>query len=42
MPQNTLKHISESDIEHQREHFKKLSKHVTNMIAITGTKSETI
>ena len=30
-------HISESDIKHQREHFKILSKDVTDMVAITGT-----
>ncbi|MDL5514078.1 DUF3347 domain-containing protein [Arenibacter sp. M-2] len=30
-------HISESDIIHQREHFKVLSKDVTDMVAITGT-----
>ena len=30
-------HISESDIDHQREHFKILSKDVTDMVAITGT-----
>ena len=30
-------HISESDIKHQREHFKVLSKDVTDMLAITGT-----
>ena len=30
-------HISESDIKHQREHFKILSKDITDMIAITGT-----
>ncbi|WP_178984904.1 DUF3347 domain-containing protein [Winogradskyella helgolandensis] len=30
-------HISESDIKHQREHFKVLSKDVTDMVAITGT-----
>ena len=29
-------HISMSEIEHQREHFKALSKDVTDMIAITG------
>lgn len=32
-------HISESDIDHQREHFKILSKDVTDMVAITGTKN---
>jgi transcriptional regulator of acetoin/glycerol metabolism len=32
-------HISESDIDHQREHFKILSKDVTDMVAITGTES---
>tara|TARA_R110002051_G_scaffold299670_2_gene366870 strand:+ start:331 stop:936 length:606 start_codon:yes stop_codon:yes gene_type:complete len=30
-------HISESDIDHQREHFKILSKDVTDMVAIIGT-----
>lgn len=30
-------HISESDIDHQREHFKLLSKDVTDMVAIIGT-----
>ena len=30
-------HISESDIAHQREHFKVLSKDMADMIAITGT-----
>ena len=30
-------HISESDIKHQREHFKILSKDMTDLIAITGT-----
>ena len=30
-------HISESPMEHQREHFKTLSKNVTDMVAITGT-----
>lgn len=32
-------HISESDIAHQREHFKVLSKDVTDIVAITGTKN---
>jgi hypothetical protein len=32
-------HISESEIDHQREHFKTLSKDITDMVAITGTKS---
>ena len=32
-------HISESPMEHQREHFKILSKDVTDMVAITGTES---
>lgn len=32
-------HISESDIDHQREHFKVLSKDVADMVAITGTKN---
>ncbi|WP_299397561.1 DUF3347 domain-containing protein [uncultured Gelidibacter sp.] len=31
-------HIAESDIKHQREHFKTLSKDITDMVAITGTK----
>ncbi|WP_288955455.1 DUF3347 domain-containing protein [uncultured Polaribacter sp.] len=30
-------HISESDIAHQREHFKVLSKDMVDMVAITGT-----
>ncbi|WP_432411314.1 DUF3347 domain-containing protein [Rasiella sp. SM2506] len=30
-------HISESEMSHQREHFKILSKDVTDMVAITGT-----
>lgn len=33
-------HISMSEIEHQREHFKALSKDVTDMIAITGADSK--
>lgn len=33
------KHISESDIDHQREHFKVLSKDITDMVVITGTKN---
>jgi hypothetical protein len=32
-------HISKSDIAHQREHFKILSKDVTDMVAITGTEN---
>lgn len=32
-------HISESTIDHQREHFKTLSKDITDMVSITGTKS---
>ena len=32
-------HISESAIDHQREHFKILSKDVTDMVAITGTEN---
>ncbi len=32
-------HISESAIDHQREHFKPLSKDITDMVAITGTKN---
>ena len=30
-------HIGESDINHQREHFKTLSKDMTDIVAITGT-----
>ena len=30
-------HISESPMAHQREHFKILSKDVTDMVAVTGT-----
>jgi hypothetical protein len=30
-------HIAESGIDHQREHFKILSKDITDMVAITGT-----
>jgi hypothetical protein len=30
-------HIGKSDIGHQREHFKMLTKDITDMIAITGT-----
>lgn len=32
-------HIAKSAIDHQREHFKTLSKDITDMIAITGSKS---
>ena len=32
-------HISESEMDHQREHFKTLSKDITDMVAITGTKA---
>lgn len=32
-------HIVESAIDHQREHFKTLSKDITDLVAITGTKS---
>lgn len=32
-------HISDSPIDHQREHFKTLSKDITDMVAITGTKN---
>ena len=32
-------HISKSDITHQREHFKVLSKDFTDMVAITGTEN---
>tara|TARA_R110002074_G_scaffold334355_2_gene504723 strand:+ start:1326 stop:1889 length:564 start_codon:yes stop_codon:yes gene_type:complete len=32
-------HIAKSAIDHQREHFKTLSKDITDMVAITGTKN---
>tara|TARA_R110002050_G_scaffold200990_1_gene336052 strand:- start:1766 stop:2311 length:546 start_codon:yes stop_codon:yes gene_type:complete len=32
-------HIAKSPIDHQREHFKTLSKDITDMVAITGTKN---
>ena len=32
-------HIAKSDIGHQREHFKTLSKDVVDMVAITGTEN---
>lgn len=32
-------HIAKSDIGHQREHFKTLSKDISDLIVITGTKS---
>ena len=32
-------HISESAIDHQREHFKTLSKDITDMVAITGSET---
>ena len=32
-------HIVKSPIDHQREHFKTLSKDISDMVAITGTKS---
>jgi len=32
-------HIVKSPIDHQREHFKTLSKDITDLVAITGTKS---
>jgi hypothetical protein len=32
-------HIAKSDIGHQREHFKTLSKDISDMVAITGAKS---
>ncbi len=32
-------HISESAVDHQREHFKTLSKDIMDMVAITGTKN---
>lgn len=31
-------HISKSEIDHQREHFKTLSKDISDLVAITGTK----
>ena len=33
-------HISESPMEHQREHFKVLSKDIIDMVAITGTSTK--
>ena len=33
-------HISESDMKHQREHFKVLSKDITDMIAMTGSENK--
>lgn len=33
-------HIAKSEIGHQREHFKTLSKDITDMVAITGTKNK--
>src|SRR5690625_594773 len=32
-------HISRSDVAHQREHFQMLTKDITDMVAITGTKN---
>tara|TARA_R110001632_G_scaffold226124_1_gene359551 strand:+ start:14704 stop:15243 length:540 start_codon:yes stop_codon:yes gene_type:complete len=32
-------HIAKNAIDHQREHFKTLSKDITDMVAITGTKN---
>ncbi|MGO3183348.1 MAG: DUF3347 domain-containing protein [Aequorivita sp.] len=32
-------HIGKSEIDHQREHFKTLSKDITDMVAITGTEN---
>ena len=32
-------HIAKSHLDHQREHFKTLSKDIADMVAITGTKS---
>lgn len=32
-------HIAKSDIGHQREHFKTLSKDISDLVAITGTKN---
>jgi hypothetical protein len=34
-----VQHIAKSPIDHQREHFKTLSQDITDMVAITGTKS---
>lgn len=33
-------HIGKSEIKHQREHFKTLSKDITDMVAITGTETK--
>lgn len=33
-------HISKSAIDHQREHFKTLSKDISDLVAITGTKTK--
>ena len=33
-------HISKSPIDHQREHFKTLSKDISDLVAITGTKTK--
>ena len=33
-------HIAKSDIDHQREHFKVLSKDIADMVAITSTKNK--
>lgn len=32
-------HIGKSEMDHQREHFKTLSQDITDMVAITGTKT---
>ncbi|MCM4166622.1 hypothetical protein KCTC52924_03562 [Arenibacter antarcticus] len=32
-------HISDSDIDHQREHFKMLSKDIIDMVAVTGSEN---
>jgi len=32
-------HIGKSEMDHQREHFKTLSKDITDMVAITGTEN---
>lgn len=32
-------HIGKSEMDHQREHFKTLSKDITDMVAITGTET---
>lgn len=34
-----VEHIGKSEMEHQREHFKILTKDITDMVAITGTET---